>query len=123
MGLWLGYLLHQAMGVWLDGVWVSVGFGGATLVAVAAFWIVFRKLERGRAASELEAPGRRGIFARGRARPAATGTVDGVHRAISPVCSAKSARRFDRAGPLTGAYPWGPPAPAQIPSRRIRRTA
>lgn len=48
VGLWLGYLLHQAMGAWLDGVWVSVGFGGAILVAVAAFWVVFRKLERGR---------------------------------------------------------------------------
>jgi len=48
VGLWLGYLLHQAMGAWLDGVWVSVGFGGAILVAIAAFWVVFRKLERGR---------------------------------------------------------------------------
>ena len=48
VGLWLGYLLHQAMGAWLDGVWVSVGFAGAILVAVTAFWIVFRKVERGR---------------------------------------------------------------------------
>ena len=29
-------------------MWVSVGFAGAILVAVAAFWIVFRKVERGR---------------------------------------------------------------------------
>ena len=48
VGLWLGYLLHQVMGAWFDGVWVSVGFGGAILIAIAAFWIVFRKLERGR---------------------------------------------------------------------------
>ena len=48
MGLWLGYLLHYATGAWLGGVWVSVGFGGAILVAVAAFWVVFRKLGRGR---------------------------------------------------------------------------
>ena len=48
VGLWLGYLLHRATGAWLDGVWVSVGFGGTILVAVAAFWVVLAKLERGR---------------------------------------------------------------------------
>ena len=48
VGLWLGYLLHHATGAWLDGVWVSVGFGDAFPVAVGAFWVVFRKLERGR---------------------------------------------------------------------------
>ena len=36
-GLWLGYLLHQVMGAWLEGVWVTVGLGGAILVAAGSF--------------------------------------------------------------------------------------
>ena len=48
VGLGLGYLLYQASGAWLGGVWVSVGFGGTIIVAVVTFWFVFRSLERGR---------------------------------------------------------------------------
>ena len=48
VGLWLGYMLDQVIGVWLDGVWGSVAFGIAVLVVAAAFWLVFRTLERGR---------------------------------------------------------------------------
>ena len=48
VGLGLGYVLHQMMGVWLDGVSTSVAMGGAILVVIAAFWIVFRSVERGR---------------------------------------------------------------------------
>ena len=36
-GLWLGYLLHQVMGAWLEGVWVTVGLGGAILIAAGSF--------------------------------------------------------------------------------------
>ena len=31
VGLWLGYMLDQVIGVWLDGVWGSVAFGIAVL--------------------------------------------------------------------------------------------
>ena len=48
VGLGLGYVLHQMMGVWLDGVSTSVAMGGAILVVIAAFWIVFRSVERER---------------------------------------------------------------------------
>ena len=48
VGLWLGYVLQQAMGVWLDRTWVSAAFGAVILIAVAAYWFVFRSLERGR---------------------------------------------------------------------------
>ena len=48
IGLWLGYVLHQVMGTWLDGVWPSIAVGAAMLLIIAAFWIAFRSLERGR---------------------------------------------------------------------------
>ena len=48
LGLCLGYVLQQTMGVWLDRAWVSAGFGAMILIAVAAFWFAFRSLERGR---------------------------------------------------------------------------
>ena len=48
VGLWFGYVLHQMMGVWLDGVSASIAMGSAILVVIAAFWLAFRSIERGR---------------------------------------------------------------------------
>ena len=48
VGLWLGYVLHQMMGAWLDGVWASVAMGCAILIVIVASWIAFRSVERGR---------------------------------------------------------------------------
>ena len=46
VGPWLGYMLHQVIAVWLDDFWGSAVFGIAVLVVAAAFWTVFRGLER-----------------------------------------------------------------------------
>ena len=48
VGLWLGYVLHQMIGAWLDGVWVSIAMGCAILIVIVASWIAFRSVERGR---------------------------------------------------------------------------
>ena len=48
VGLVIGHWLHWVMGAWLGDGWWSAAAGLATLAAIAAFWLVFRSLGRGR---------------------------------------------------------------------------